>query len=70
LLDASKNLITSADDGYGSGGTGTGGILYQYMQPQIQYYATAGTYYLVVDGTDKVGLATSGTVDVDFSLDY
>ena len=70
LFDSNWNLITSADDGYGSGGTGTGGVLYQYMQPQIQYYATAGTYYLIVDGTDKVGLATSGTVDVEFFLDH
>jgi hypothetical protein len=67
LYDENLNLITSADDGYGS----TGMVVWQLMlQPQIQYYADAGTYYLVVDGTDKYGEATSGTVSLAFWITH
>jgi len=70
LLDSSQNVLATGDDGRGSGGTGAGGVLYQYMQPEIHYYVSAGDYYLVVDGTDKVGLAKSGTVLIDYELTH
>jgi hypothetical protein len=69
LFDSNWNLITSGDDGAGSGFT-VNGTNYLYMQPDIQYYATAGTYYLIIDGTNKVGMTTSGTVNAYFWLTH
>jgi hypothetical protein len=60
-----SSLLTSGDDGDGSGYNG-----YNYLQPVMQYYASAGTYYLVVDGTDKYGWATSGDVEINITLTH
>lgn len=65
LYDSSWNLITSADDGTGSSGSV---VWWLPLQPQIQFYAYAGTYYLRVDGTDKYGEAKSGTVGISYSI--
>ncbi|MES2377542.1 MAG: hypothetical protein V4553_13240 [Bacteroidota bacterium] len=72
LFDCSKSLITSGDDGEGSGDNNS----HYFLQPSIQYYASAGTYYLVVDATDKYITSTSdwqnmyGTVGYDVSFTY
>lgn len=64
LTDASGNVITSGDDGWGSG-YGT----HNYLQPRVQYFVNAGiTYYLAVDGTDKYGSPKNGSVLADFLL--
>jgi|GEM_PF-5634282 hypothetical protein len=66
LFDSSMNPITSGDDGDGSGDNNG----HNFLQPVIQYYASAGTYYLIVDGTDKYGWATSGSVGIDITLTH
>jgi hypothetical protein len=72
LYDLSGNLIAYDDDGTGSGDN----IGHNALQPWISYqYVTAGTYYLIIDGTDKYigGASTwtsaSGSVNVYFRLD-
>jgi hypothetical protein len=59
-----SSLLTSGDDGDGSGDNNG----HNFLQPVMQYYASAGTYYLVVDGTDKYGWATSGDVEITITL--
>lgn len=63
LYDSSWTLITSGDDGYGSGDS-----THLALQPGIQEYLNAGTYYLRVDGTDKYGDPTSGDMSIDYWL--
>ncbi|GAA4104997.1 hypothetical protein [Mucilaginibacter panaciglaebae] len=63
LFDSSWNLITSGDDGAGSGDPN-----HLALQPWIVEYLTAGTYYVIVDGTDKYGDATSGDMLINFSI--
>jgi hypothetical protein len=60
LLDASQNLLITADDGTGSGS----------LQPLINYPVSPGTYYLIVDGSSKSGSSwpASGGVNVYFQL--
>ncbi|MES2807085.1 MAG: hypothetical protein V4619_00570 [Bacteroidota bacterium] len=72
LLDSAQNLITYADDGTGSGDN----IGHGSLQPWISYlYVTAGTYILVVDGSDKYlgggssWTSASGSVNITFRLD-
>ncbi|MDB5001906.1 MAG: hypothetical protein JWQ34_131 [Mucilaginibacter sp.] len=67
-----STLLTSGDDGAGSGDNND----HIHLQPLMQYYASAGTYYLVVDGTDKyIGYpsswtSTSGTVGIYLALTH
>jgi hypothetical protein len=63
LFDCNWNLITSADDGHGSGGP-------IGLQPRIQTYVTAGTYHLIVDGSSKSGSSwpASGSVNIQYYL--
>jgi hypothetical protein len=65
LFDSSWSSMTSADDGHGSSGSV---VWWLPLQPQIQFYASPGTYYLIVDGTDKYGEAKSGTVNISYSI--
>ena len=61
LFDSSWNLITSADDGHGSGAP-------YGLQPLIETYVNTGTYYLIIDGTNKSSQPTSGSMSVEFTL--
>lgn len=63
LFDSTWTLIATGDDGDGSG-YGT----HNYLQPVIEEYLNAGTYYLIVDGTNKYGAPTSGDVGLNFIL--
>jgi hypothetical protein len=63
LFDSNWNLITSGDDGAGSGDSN-----HDALQPWIVEYLNAGTYYVIVDGTDKYGDATSGDMLINFSI--
>ncbi|MGF7082052.1 hypothetical protein [Mucilaginibacter sp. UYCu711] len=58
-------LLAFGDDGYGSPGFGYGP---DPLQAGIDTFLGSGTYYLIVDGTDKYGQATSGTVEVYYHL--
>jgi hypothetical protein len=58
-------LLASGDDGHGSPGFGYGP---DPLQPGIETFLGSGTYYLIVDGTDKYGQATSGTVEVIYHI--
>lgn len=64
LFDSSWNLITSGDDGVGSGDSNG----HLALQPSIVEYLSAGTYYIIVDGTNKYGDPTSGDILINFSI--
>ncbi|MES2486826.1 MAG: DVUA0089 family protein [Bacteroidota bacterium] len=72
LFDGSWNLIASDDDGTGSGDN----VGHSALQPSItSQYVTAGTYYLIVDGSTKytsspgtTWTSASGTVGVYYIL--
>jgi hypothetical protein len=67
LYDSGYNLITSGDDGVGAG-VGNGTNYHPAVQPLIQEYLSAGTYYLKVYGTAKYGAPATGTVNIDFNI--
>ena len=66
LLSSGGTLLTSGDDGAGSW-VGS----HPSLQPYISsYYVSAGDYILVVDGTDKYGVAKSGDMEFYLSLSH
>jgi hypothetical protein len=67
LYDSGQSLIATADDGTGAG-VGNGLTYHAAVQPLIQEYLSAGTYYLKVYGTTKYGAPSTGTVNIDFTI--